>query len=132
MANEWDRERALAEANRAGLTAENLIIRKMWIYHHDLEYQSWRFTAAKTDHGRLFARIVVQMRAEGEKSAEVAGRVADMDQAVHDAHLAYRLAEQMVVADKEALKILHAELETWRTHRADERAADQFQARTQS
>jgi hypothetical protein len=38
----------------------------------------------------------------------------------------------MVSADKEQLKILHAELEAWRTRKADERAADIFQARTQS
>lgn len=127
---EWDRNAALQELKQRGLSGANLILAKMWVYHRDLEYQSWRYTAAKTDYGRMYARIVVQMRHEGEKSAEVAGRVADMDQGVHDAHLAYRLAEQMVTANKEALKILHAELEAYRTQRADERAADQFQART--
>jgi hypothetical protein len=126
--NEWNRAAELAAADR--LPVPNNLIRKMWVYHHDLEIQSWRYAAAKTDYGREYARIVVTVRNEGEKSAEVAGRVADMDPKVHDAHLAYRLAEQMVTANREALKILHAELDAYRTRAADERAADQFQART--
>lgn len=129
---DWDRDAALAELSRRNLDGSNLIVAKMWIYHRDLEYQSWRYSQAKSEFGRRYARVVVQMRHEGEKSAEVAGRVADMDEGVHNAHLAYRLAEQMVTADKEALKILHAELAAWQTKRADDRAADAFQARTQT
>ena len=129
MAEGWDRNNELAALRQRNLSGSNLIIAKMWIYHRDLEHQAWRFSNAKSEFGRRYARVVVQMRHEGEKSAEVAGRVADMDEDVHNAHLAYRLAEQMVSADKEALKILRAELEAFRTQRADERAADQFQAR---
>lgn len=130
--SDWDKDRELKAVRDSNLPEEAKIIKKMFIVHFDLEHQGRVYASAKTEHGRLYARIVVQMRAEGEKSAEVAGRVADMDEAVHNAHLAYRLAEQMVSADKEMLKILHAELEAWRTRKADERAADTFQARTQS
>lgn len=128
----WDKNTALREVNASALPEESKIIKKMYVVHHDLEHQGKVYADAKSEFGRLYARVVVQMRTEGEKSAEVAGRVADMDPDVHAAHLAYRLAEQMVSADKEQLKILHAELEAWRTRKADERAADQFQARTQS
>lgn len=126
---EYNREGELNALKSRNLDGANLIIAKMWVYHKDLEYQSWKYAAAKTDYGRMYARIVVQMRQEGEKSAEVAGRVADMDDKVHNAHLAYRLAEQMVTADREALKILHAELDKYRTEAADMRAADAFMTR---
>lgn len=127
----WDKNAALKEVNASNLPEEARIIKKMHIVHFDLEHQGNVYANAKTEYGRLYARVVVQMRQEGEKSAEVAGRVADMDPEVHKAHLAYRLAEQLVSADKEQLKILHAELEAWRTRKADERAADTFQARVQ-
>lgn len=127
----YDRESELAALGRRNLDGANLIIARMWVYHKDLEYQSWLYAEAKTEYGRRYARIVVQMRQEGEKSAEVAGRVADMDDKVHSAHLAYRLAEQMVTADREALKILHAELDKYRTEAADMRAADSFMTRIQ-
>ena len=129
---DWDREAALGDLAKRGLTGDNLIIAKMWVYHHDLERQVWIYTQAKTEFGRRQARVVVQMRQEGEKNYDVCRHVADMDDEVHAAHLAYRLAEQMVVADREALRILHGELEAYRTRAADQRAADQFQARTQS
>ncbi len=128
----WDRNEALKELAGQNLSGANLIIAKMWIYHHDLEYQCWRYTNAKTEFGRLQARVVVQMRQEGEKNYDVCRHVADMDDTVHAAHLAYRLAEQMITADREALRILHGELEAYRTQAADQRAADTFQARTQS
>lgn len=128
----WNRDAELSKLPQRNLDGANLIIAKMWIYHRDLEYQAWRYANAKTEFGRRQARIIVQMRQEGERSAEVAAKVADMDEDVHNAHLAYRLAEQMVSADKEALRILHAELDKYRTEAADQRAADQFMARTQS
>jgi len=125
----WDRNAALAATR--GKAMPNVAIERMWIYHHDLEFRVQAYAQAKTDYDRLLSRVVVQMRQEGEKSYDVCKHVAEMDPGVHDAHLAYRLAEQMMAADKEALKILHAELEAYRTQAADQRAADQFQARTQ-
>ncbi|MBT8161036.1 MULTISPECIES: hypothetical protein [Arthrobacter] len=126
----WDRNEELNKLSSRRLDGANLILAKMWIYHRDLEVQSWTYAQAKTEYGRRYARVVVQCRLEGEKSAEVAGRYADMDEEVHKAHAAYRLAEQMVTANREALRILHAELDAHRTARADARMADEFQART--
>jgi hypothetical protein len=125
----WDRNAALAETR--GGEMPNVAIRRMWIYHHDLEIQVGIYADAKTEYGRRLSRVVVQCRQEGEKSYDVCKHIAEMDPEVHDAHLAYRLAEQMIAADKEALRILHAELEAYRTQAADQRAADTFQARTQ-
>lgn len=125
----WDRNEALRETR--GMEMPNVAIRRMWIYHHDLEIRVHEYATTKTEYDRLLSRVVVQMRQEGEKNYDVCRHVAEMDEEVHNAHLAYRLAEQMLSANKEALKILHAELEAYRTQAADQRAADQFQARTQ-
>lgn len=111
---------------------ENMVIGKMWAYHKDLVYQMWVYAKAKTEYGRRLSTIIIRERANGEKSAAVAANTAEMTDEVYEAHLAYRAAEQMVVADREALKILHAELDALRTQAADRRAADQFQARTQT
>lgn len=128
----FDRDAELENLRQRNLDGANLIIAKMWIYHKDLEKQAWIYSQAKTEYGRRRARVIVQMRQEGERSYDVCDRVADMDEDVHNAHLAYRLAEQMVTANREALRILHAELDKYRTEAADTRAADQFMARTQS
>lgn len=125
----WDRNAELA-ATRGGSMPE-VAIKRMWIYHHDLEWRLQVYAERKTQYDRLMSRVVVQMRNEGEKSYDVCKHVAEMDEEVHQAHLDYRLAEQMMAADKEALKILHAELEAYRTQAADQRAADVFQTRTQ-
>lgn len=125
----WDLQAALRETR--GMEMPNVAIKRMWLYHFDLQQQVQAYATAKTNYDRLLSRVVVQMRQEGEKSYDVCKHVAEMDQEVHDAHLAYRLAEQMMTADREALKILHAELEAYRTQAADQRAADVFQARTQ-
>lgn len=132
MSEGWDRDTALRELSQRHLDGSNLIIAKMWVYHRDLEKQAWIYSDAKTEFGRRYARVLIAARMEGEKSADAAGKIADMDPDVHKAHLAYRLAEQMVAANKEALKILHAELEAFRTKAADARAADSFLARTQT
>lgn len=129
----WDRDTALRElVTKDKLSGPNLIIARMWVYHHDLEWRMQVYSDAKTEYDRRLSRVVVQMRNEGEKNYDVCKHVAHMDDEVHNAHLAYRLAEQMVSADKEALRILHAQLEAYRTEQANQRAADQFQARTQS
>lgn len=125
----WDLQASLRETR--GMEMPNVAIKRMWLYHFDLGQQLQAYAKAKTDYDRALARIVVQMRQEGEKNYDVCRHVAEMDQEVHDLHLAYRVAEQMMTADREALKILHAELEAYRTQAADLRAADTFQARTQ-
>lgn len=129
----WDRDAALkALVVEQKLSGPNLIIGRMWVYHHDLEWRMKVYSEAKTEYDRRLSRIVIQMRNEGERNYDVCKHVAHMDDEVHNAHLAYRMAEQMVTADREALRILHAQLDAYRTEAADQRAADQFQARTQT
>ena len=127
----WDRNEELGKLSKRNLDGSNLAIAKMWIFHRDLEFQSWKYANAKSEYGRRFAKVVIQCRLDGSaKSDETAKSFAEMDDEVYAAHQAYRLAEQMVTADREALKILHAELDAYRTARADARMADEFQART--
>lgn len=111
---------------------ENVVLASMWAYHKDLQYQSWVYAKAKTEYGRRTSVVVVRERMNGEKSATAAVHTAEASEEVYEAHLAYRAAEQMLTADREALRILHAELDVIRTHAADRRMADSFQARTQT
>ena len=126
----WSRnDRLKAIMQDGNLSGPNRIISKMWVYQYDLEVQMRLYADWKTEYERLKARIVITKRQDGEKSADVAQAHADVDEAASNAHLNYRMAEQMISADKEALKVLHAELDAWQTKQADERAADRFTAR---
>lgn len=130
---EWNRNAELDALKQRNLSGSNLIIAKMWIFHRDLEFQAWKYANAKTHYERTKATLMTSMMVpdgEGKKlSAAAAEQFADADPDVWKSALAYRLAEQMTSANKEALKILHGELDAFRTKQADERAADQFQAR---
>jgi hypothetical protein len=132
----WDRDAELKALAGRGLSGSNLIIARMWIYHHDLEVQCDLYARAKTYYERTKATLMTSLMvadADGKKlSAAASEQFAEADPDVWKSALAYRVAEQMMGADKEALKILHGELEAFRTRAADQRAADQFQARTQT
>jgi hypothetical protein len=121
---EFDRAEAIAAANR--YNGANRIIALMWAYQRDLEIQAFIYAEAKTEYGRRLGRIVIAKRMAGEKSAEVAGHHAEQDDDVFDAHLAYRKAEQMIVADREGLRVCHAELEWMRTTEANARAENTY------
>jgi hypothetical protein len=127
----YNRDAALEQLRGSGMSEANLCLSRMWIYQRDLEYQMHLYANRKSEHGRLLGRKVIEARMAGEKSADVAAMKAEQDDEVFNAHLAYRVAEQMITADKEALRILHSQLDQLRTEAADRRAADQFQARTQ-
>lgn len=131
---DWSRGQAFADLQRRGLSGSALIIGRMWVYHGDLEVQLGRYAEAKTEYQRMKATLMTTMMTadgEGKKlSAAAAEQFAEADPDVWKAALAYRTAEQMMTADREALRILHGELDAFRTRAADERAADQFQART--
>jgi hypothetical protein len=110
-------------------TGSHLIIARMWIYQRDLEYWGNLYAEAKTNYGRMFGRAFAKARVEGAKSADDATHKAEDQDEVFMAHLNYRRAEQMVTANREALKILHGQLDEWRTNQANERAANQFLTR---
>jgi hypothetical protein len=129
---QWDRNARLKRIMSDGsLTGPNKVIAKMWCYQYDLEVQMRMFAEWKTEYERLRARIVITKRQEGEKSADVAEAHAHLDGEAAQAHLNYRMAEQMISADKAALAVLHAELDAWQTQQADSRAADKFSAKEQ-
>ena len=120
----FNREQAIADAKR--LHGANRIIALMWAYQRDLEIQAFVYAEAKTAYGRLMGRKVIEKRMAGEKSAEVAGHHAEQDDDVFDAHLAYRKAEQMIIADREGLRVCHAELDWLRTTEANARQENAF------
>jgi hypothetical protein len=129
---QYDREAELAALSRRNLDGANLIIAKMWIYHKDLEHQCKEYAEAKTYNARIKSTLIVSIMADQTKpSATAAEHQAEADPEVWRSALAYRLSEQMVAADREALKILHAELDKYRTEAADQRAADAFMTRNQ-
>lgn len=107
----------------------------MYAYHSDMERQASIYATEKAEHDRLKAVHTMKKRygQDGltpDKSGEMCAVYADSLDDVATSDMNYRLAEQMVAADKAKLQILHAELEKWRTEQANERAADTFTART--
>lgn len=132
MADQTPLEQALADIRyRMGnQSRENQIIAEMWAYHTDMGRQARIYAHAKSAYQQRLSTVVVEQRAAGEKSATAAEHTAESQDDVHNAHLAYRLAEQLLNVNRAALNILHAELDKIRTERADARAADQHMART--
>lgn len=119
----------------SAMSYPNKVIALMHTYNQDLEVQASTFARAKAEHDRLKAIHTINKRygRDGmapEKSGEMCTLYAESQDDVAAADLQYRLAEQLMGADKSKLSILHAELEKWRTEQANERAADSFQART--
>ena len=123
----WDLPGALDDANRHSRPMDRVIAR-MWAYHHDLELRAHEYAVRKTEYERLKGAVVLTSRANGERSAEVATMRAEQDDNVYAAHVDYRSAEQLLTADREALRILHATLDKMRTEAGDARAADTFTA----
>lgn len=114
------------------LKPSDRVIAQMWVAWDDLEKQSRIYAQAKSWYQREKAKRVTELRAGGEKSAAAAELAAEAQDDIYRAHLGYRLAEQLVTVDREALRILHAQLDAIRTERADARAADAFLARDQT
>ena len=127
----WDRDAELAKLQERGLSRQDMLVMGMYIYQRDLEHQGRIFAHAKAEHDRRKAKHTMEKRYKGgEKSGEMCSVFAEAQDDVFEADLAYRTAEQMVTADREALKVMHAELEKWRTEQANERAADDMHRRT--
>lgn len=107
------------------------LIALMWCYEQEEERQAEEYATAKTEYDRTLAIAVVRFRSQGEKSGEVAAHKAHAmdDEIVVTWHLRYRVAEQLIMAARNAQRILHADLSRWQTRQANERARDQFSAR---
>lgn len=134
----WDLNTELDRIDRsAGLSKPDHIIAYMYAYALDLRHWVQEFAEAKSEHTRLKAKYMMTRRYgrdgnPAEKSGEMCGVYADEQEDVAALELRFRVAENMMTADREQLKILHAALEKWRTDQADARVADQFQGRTQT
>lgn len=121
---------ALDRTSMAPLEVSTIAL--MFEVNAELGRQGAYAATARTNHDRLRSRAIVTYRAAGERSATVAEAMADDDDEVYRARLQYRLAEAAVTRCRSLLDVLHAELDVWRTKRADDRAADAFAARTQT
>lgn len=89
------------------------------------------FAEAKANYEHAFARAIVRERAEAAANGEKmpvshAERLAEVEAYVHK--LTYLLAEQRERAMRKFLDAIEAAVDTWRTLRADERAADRAHA----
>lgn len=118
-----------ARRRTAGMPRDKQVVALMWCYATDLGRQGQTFAEAKSYYQHQRSKRVVEARGAGEKSAAAAEHQAEADESIYRAHLAYRVAEQLISRDKAALNVLHAELDSIRTDRADARKADEFQAR---
>jgi len=125
---EWDKAAAMDAAMRFPRMGDR-VISAMWVHQHSLERESRRFARLKTDYEHVRARKVLELRTGGEKSGEVAKMTADLDPDVYVKKVQFLTAEQLIKADREALKILHARLDDLRTQAADNRAAGAWQGR---
>jgi hypothetical protein len=124
----WNLQEALDGCNQPRY--QDRIIARMWVYHRDMEVAGKEYARQKTDFERELGKEVVRLRSAGERSADVAGQKAlSESDDLYFSKVNYRAAEQRVTADREALKILHAQLDDLRTQAADARKADEFQAR---
>lgn len=121
-----------ARRRTATMPRDKQVIAEIWAYVADLRRQCVKHAQAKSWYQSQKSKCVVDARANGEKSATAAEHIAEANDQIYNAHLAYRLAEQMIVVDRAALSALHAELDSIRTDRADARKADEFIAREQS
>ena len=71
-----------------------------------------------------------RFREEGRVSQSAAERMVEEDPAYWDLKLREELADARATACTDLLFALQAATDTWRTHRADEREADQWHAQT--
>ncbi len=86
------------------------------------------FAQAKTDYEHHIDRAAVKARAEGEKSGEMAVRIANATDEAYGLLLKFRLAEQRERSMRNFLATIGSAMDNWRTSRADERAADRSHA----
>lgn len=87
------------------------------------------FAKSKTDYEHYLDKESTRFRLEGEKSGDMALRRANASDEAYRLLLEYRLAEQRERAMRKFLETLRSAFENHRTDRADDRAANSFQAR---
>lgn len=87
-------------------------------------------TRMRRDAKVMMAREIRTHRAAGASSQAVAKRLVEEDEAYWDLKMGEELADARAQACTDLLFALQAATDTWRTTRADHRAADGWHART--
>lgn len=122
-------ERDLNEAAQRtrNMTRPNQVIAEMFAYSSDLRRQGILYARAKSHAERRVAQTVTTRKVNDPKEPVSLSEhhATDLDD-VYVARVAYRTAEALMTADREHLRVLHAELDKLRTEAADRRAADSF------
>ena len=125
-------ERDLADAAQRtrGMSRPNQVIAEMFAYSSDLRRQGIVYARAKSAAERRVAQVVTARKVNDSKEPVSLSEhhATDLDD-VFEARVAYRTAEALMTADREHLRVLHAELDKLRTEAADRRQADSFMAR---
>lgn len=101
-----------------------------WVFNWDLERYGTEWATAKTEYEVARAKAIVRFRDEGEKSGAMCEVKADALDEIRDLHLRYRVAEQMMRLANKRVGTIKNQMEVWRSQNANQRAADQFHART--
>lgn len=101
-----------------------------WVYSWALEREGDELANARADYESLVARHVIRFRDAGEKSGEMATKRAEAQDEVRAANLRFRLAEQRERLARKRLDACADQIKVWQTLSADQRAADQFHARS--
>lgn len=105
----------------------NVALSYAWLA--ELDRQGRKHAIAKSRYERLLARAIIRLRQDGvEKSGSAAEKRAEDDDEVWQAHLDYRLAEQLQNVARSALRVLEVANDNWRTQQANERRQDSFHA----
>jgi hypothetical protein len=106
------------------------LVAMQWVFTWDLRRYGREFAEAKTAYEVLHARRQVEFRDAGEKSGAMCATRADAMPDVAEAHLRYRLAEQLERLARKRLDTISNEIEVWRSENANVRAADALTARS--
>jgi len=111
-----------------GQTSGSYLVALRFDFNWFLQDAGREFAQAKTDYEHHVDRAAVKARAEGEKSGEMAVRMANATDEAYTLLLKYRLAEQRERSMRKFLDTIGSAMDNWRTSRADERAADRSHA----
>ncbi len=125
-------ERDLIDAQQRTerMSRPNQVIAEMFAYSSDLRRQGILYARAKSAAERRVAQTVTARKVNDPKEpVSLSEHHATDTDDVFEARVAYRTAEALMTADREHLRVLHAELDKLRTEAADRRQADSFMAR---
>lgn len=113
-----------------GSSPGNRLVALQWVFNWDLGRYGKEFAESKADYEQLRAKAIVRFRDDGEKSGAMCEQRADATDEVRDAHLRYRLAEQLERLARKRLDTVRNQIEVWRSENATARVMDGYHGRT--